>query len=382
MALFNVSRDKTILMIANPNNWGLLFDYLVGSGFGVKIALKGEKALPKARDFQPDIILLDVLLPGIDGFETCRLLKAQEPTKNIPVIFIDARNSPVDKMRGFSLGAVDYITKPLQSEEMLVRLRTHLMLERLKNNLKESNRRLQEEVIEREKLIEELDSFAHTVAHDIKNPLGVMINYAQFISGFGNQMTHEQIKQYADVIVQNGQKMNSIINELLLLASARKEDIDIRRLDMAQIVEEVKVRLEYMIEQFEADVVIPDYWPQAVGYAPWVEEVWTNYISNAMKYGGEPPRVELGALLQSDGMIQFRVWDNGKGLAPEAQAKLFKEFTRLEQDRAEGHGLGLSIVQRIVERLGGTVGVTSDNIPGQGCVFYFTLPQYDEDDLL
>jgi signal transduction histidine kinase len=109
-----------------------------------------------------------------------------------------------------------------------------------------------------------------------------------------------------------------------------------------------------------------------LGYAPWIEEVWVNYLSNAIKYGGRPPRVELGAETQPGGLVRFWVRDNGPGIAPEAQVRLFVPFTRLDQVRAKGHGLGLSIVRRIVEKLGGQVGVIST--PGQGSVFSFTLP--------
>jgi two-component system sensor histidine kinase/response regulator len=116
----------------------------------------------------------------------------------------------------------------------------------------------------------------------------------------------------------------------------------------------------------------PETWPAALGYAAWVEEVWTNYISNAIKYGGTPPRIDLGATVQPDEMIRFWVKDNGRGLTPAEQERLFTEFARLQQVRAEGHGLGLSIVRRIVEKLGGTVGV--EVTPEQGCEFYFTLP--------
>ncbi len=113
----------------------------------------------------------------------------------------------------------------------------------------------------------------------------------------------------------------------------------------------------------------------ALGYGPWVEEVWANYLSNAIQYGGRPPRVELGATEQADGMVRFWVRDNGPGLTPEEQARLFTPFTRLDQVRAKGHGLGLSIVRRIVEKLGGQVGVESE--VGRGSVFTFTLPGMD-----
>jgi len=111
-----------------------------------------------------------------------------------------------------------------------------------------------------------------------------------------------------------------------------------------------------------------------MGYAPWVEEIWVNYISNAIKYGGTPPRIELGANPPVDGIVWFWVQDNGGGLSAEERRRLFTPFTRLNHRDTPGYGLGLSIVKRIVDRLGGRVGLESDGRPGEGSLFYFTLP--------
>jgi len=141
---------------------------------------------------------------------------------------------------------------------------------------------------------------------------------------------------------------------------------------MGEIVSQVQSRLSYMIKEYQGDIVIPTQWPIAQGYAPWIEEVWTNYISNALKYGGIPPRLELGASHDGNSHLRFWVHDNGQGLSHEQQSQLFVPFTRIGQVRVEGHGLGLSIVQRIVEKCGGQVGVESE--VDQGSRFYFTLP--------
>ena len=130
-----------------------------------------------------------------------------------------------------------------------------------------------------------------------------------------------------------------------------------------------------LIEEDQPEIILPDFWPEALGYELWIEEVWVNYISNALKYGGRPPRLVLGAETQPEGMVRFWIEDNGPGLTPEEQERLFVPFTRLEQAQIKGYGLGLSIVRRIVEKLDGEVGVESAGVPGQGCVFYFTLPE-------
>lgn len=235
---------------------------------------------------------------------------------------------------------------------------------------------------------EELDAFADTVAHDLKIPLSSVIGFAETLEEIHAELSGEELRHYLHLVARGGRKMSNIINELLLLARVRKTEVELRPLNMASIVTEATQRLSEMIEESQAEITMPETWPVALGHAPWIEEVWVNYISNALKYGGQPPRVELGfgayaapsesSQSQSDsgiaapgGKICFWVRDNGPGLTPEAQEQLFTPFTRLERGRAEGHGLGLSIVHRIVDKLGGQVGVESK--VGQGSVFTFTL---------
>jgi PAS domain S-box-containing protein len=231
----------------------------------------------------------------------------------------------------------------------------------------------------------ELDAFAHTVAHDLKMPLSLVLGYTSFLEAGEAANDPVQLDGCIQAIGQSARKMNSIIDELLLLASFRKiGDVNLKPLDMGHIVSDVIIRFTDIIEQRSVEITAPMAWPIAWGYGPWIEEVWANYLSNAIKYGGRPPRVEIGATVlpaaedhhtSTGALVRFWMRDNGKGLSPEQQARLFVPFERLDQARAQGHGLGLSIVHRIVERLGGTSGVESE--PGKGSTFYFTLPQAD-----
>ncbi len=240
---------------------------------------------------------------------------------------------------------------------------------------KEAEEALRKYAAELEMRNAELDAFAHTVAHDLKTPLTSIVGYAALLKSKASELSNEQRQNFLLKIEQSSNQMRSIIDELLLLASVRDVDeIQVGPLDMGGIVSEVQKRMEYLAQEYQAEVVAPDRWPAALGYGPWVEEVWVNYFSNALKYGGRPPRVELGATVEGE-QVRFWVRDNGEGLSAEEQAQLFTPFERLHQTRAEGHGLGLSIVQRIVEKLGGQVGVESQK--GQGCIFYFTLPRAD-----
>lgn len=219
----------------------------------------------------------------------------------------------------------------------------------------------------------ELDEFAHTVAHQVQGLLGQIIGYSSFIQMNWPDNMDEEAQLAIKRVLQSGHKMNNVLSEILLLASVDRSDIQTVPLDMERIVLEAKKRLIIEITEYEADIQHGKEWPQSLGYTSWVEEVWVNYISNALKYGGDPPVLELGADPGKDGMIRFWVKDNGNGISLEDQGKLFKPHTRLHQTRARGEGVGLSIVRRIVEKCGGEVGV--DSQLGQGSTFWFSLPQ-------
>ena len=499
-------QDHILIVGDNAVDSSELSEYLQTRGFNVSRVNDGESALEGIGLDKPDLILLDVMLPGLDGFETCRRLKAKKQTGAIPVIFLTSASNTADKVKGFELGAVDYITKPIQQAEALARIKTHLAIHNLQKDLKAQNKQLQEEnvrrsrvqdalresreryrllaenstdmisqqtpdgiyryvspacgqllgykieemvghsiyeffhpedlkaiqelneivqewpatstityrarrkdndyiwletmnkivydpetnrpdeviavsrdVTERKQLVEalqnqnkELDAFAHTVAHDLKNPLGAVIGYAQLLSMTLAKMDLERVLQILQRLTKTGEQMVSIVESLLLLAGVRKGEAEMTPLDMADIMARTEGRLALMIEEYQAQIVQPETWPVAIGYAPWVEEIWANYLSNGLKYGGRPPYLELGYTDQSNGMIRFWIRDNGPGLTPEEQAHLFTEFTRLSEIEVGGHGLGLSIVRRIIDKLGGQVGVESE--VGRGSVFYFTLP--------
>jgi PAS domain S-box-containing protein len=300
----------------------------------------------------------EVYRQGFDGFKTTGKGAAVGKTTELTAMRQDGTEFPAElslsavklKGRWNAIGIVRDISERKRAEEALRQYAAEL-----------------------EARNEELDAFAHTVAHDLKGPLGNVIGFADLLAGDLTGLIEGQLRECLQAIVESGEKMNNIIDALLLLASVRKmEDANVERLDMASIVTETQGRLAGLIAEHQAEILLPDAWPAALGYGPWVEEVWANYMSNAITYGGRPPQVELGAEAQTDGMVRFWVRDNGHGIPKEAQARLFTPFTRLDQVQLKGHGLGLSIARRIVEKLGGQVGVESE--VGQGSVFSFTLP--------
>ncbi len=167
-------------------------------------------------------------------------------------------------------------------------------------------------------------------------------------------------------------EMNNTVENLLFISQVRTMEIPLDAVDMGMVTARIRRRLDFLVREYQGTIIVPDAWPSAIGYSPWIEEVWANYISNAIKFGGRPPVVRLGTTSQPGGMISFWVLDNGFGIPLEIQEKLFVPFSHVDKNCRSGHGLGLSIVRHIIERLGGKVGVESK--AGKGSLFYFTLP--------
>jgi signal transduction histidine kinase len=241
---------------------------------------------------------------------------------------------------------------------------------------------LRDHAADLERHVAELDAFALSVAHDLKNPLTILVGFSTVLEEEWRDMTKHEIDSSLHSITRTGRKMSDIIEALLLLARLRRSDqIDTRMLDMHTVVDGAQERLRKEIDNANVEIQQPAEWPRVWGHPILVENIWFNYLSNALKYGAQAEStrvltIEIGfdPPAEYETFVRFWVRDQGVGLTPQAQAQLFTEFTRLEPTRSHGHGLGLSIVRRIAEKLGGDVGVESN--PGAGSTFWFTLPRH------
>ncbi len=228
---------------------------------------------------------------------------------------------------------------------------------------------------EREQLIADLDGFARTVAHDLKNPLGTIMTFADLLGELWPTLSDSEIREHLASLYDTSRRAVGIVEALLLFARAESvARVAVKPLDMAAIFDEVRQRFSRQLMETGAQLQVPTSWPTALGYAPWVAEIWANYLSNALKYGGQPPQITVGAAVQPDDLLRFWMHDEGPGIPPDQVPGLFNHFTRLSDLRVEGHGLGLSIAKRIAEKLGGGVGV--ETALEQGSTFYFTLPAH------
>ena len=329
-----------------------LTDMLELNGFLVTSASNGTDGLAAAKHQLPTIVITDLAMPGMTGFELLEAFRKDPDLRTVPVIVISASIDRAATRRGMELGAADFITKPFTEGEVL-----HSIAARL----------------EKLELLNELDAFSHTVAHDLKNPLGTLNGRLHLLGLKLGTADEATLRRELDEAVNSANRLNEIIEELLVLTGVRRQNVTPQALDMPAIVAEAIDRLDELIRRHKMKISRPAQWPLAFGHAPWIIEVWVNYLSNAAKYGGASPAITLGGALNPDGRsARFWVQDHGPGLDEAAQQQMFVPFTRISTVRASGHGLGLSIVRRIAEKLNGRVGV--DSTPGAGSRFWFDLP--------
>jgi len=334
--------------------------------FVVGAATTGAQAVKLTASLKPDVIIMDIEMPEMDGLEAARQIQETCPT---PIIVLTAYETPELVEQASAAGVNAYLIKPPDRREMeraiviaTARFKDMIALKQMNEQLRASNA--------------ELDAFAHTVAHDLQSPLGLIVGFSEILSEHQDRYSPQKQKELLATVSHTAQRMSHIVDELLLLASVRNMKAVLEPVDVAQTVIQARQRLSAMIADANAVITAPDSWPLALGYTPWIEEVWVNYLSNGLKYGGAPPHLKLGANMQSDRMVRFWIQDKGVGLSAEEQSLLFVPFTRLSQVKTKGYGLGLSIVRRIVHRLGGAVGVESE--PGAGSTFWFSLPALPE----
>ena len=434
------SKQFTILVIDdNPTNLGVIVDYLETKNFTVLVAQDGESGLKRASYAHPDLILLDVLMPGMDGFETCRQLKQNAVTCEIPVIFMTALSNTEDKVKGFVVGAVDYVTKPVQQEELLARIQVHLKLQELSRALEEKNQLLAEknsnlenalselkhaqiQIIQSEKM-SSLGQLVAGVAHEINNPLNFVdanLSYVQryaqdlltFVTLYQKHYPNpgSEIQSKAEEIdiefLQEdlGKLLNSMrvgtdrINQIVLSLRnfSRMDEAEFKAVDIHDGIDSTLMILQHRLKvnpEFLEIQIIREYGdlPLIECYAGQLNQVFMNIFANAIDAIEESATEHIKQKSSYDGCITIRTstidsqWakisisDNGSGISEQAQQKIFEPFFTTKSI-GKGTGMGMSIsYQIVVEKHSGILEYRSDL--GVGTEFIILIPvqqQIDE----
>ncbi len=373
------SSEGVILVVDDdPDNLGILFDYLNDVGFKVLLVQNSENALMQAESKKPDIILLDILMPGMDGFETCRRLKENDKTKDIPVIFMTALSDTENKVKGFKMGAVDYITKPFQQEEVLVRVNAHLTIGKLQQQLEAKNALLEDQVKQLKELNASKDKFISMISHDLQSPFSSLRGLIQFTAQNIGDYNKSELENIMDLLGSSTDNLYALIENLLTWSRIQRGVLEYcqQRINIQELVtqnidlytqnaEDKKITLRNLIE--ESTLVYADF--------NMVNAVLRNLISNALKFTNTGGTVEVSA--KQDGMyVEVSVSDTGIGIAKEHLPKLFRidaRYKRLGTAREKGTGLGLILCKEFIEKNGGKIWIESE--VGQGSTVKFTLPR-------
>jgi two-component system, sensor histidine kinase and response regulator len=394
-------KDSILIVDDTPANLQLLAVMLSKQGYKVRMAQDGTMALMSIQSSPPDLILLDIMMPELNGYEVCSRLKASSQTKEIPVIFISALNEVFDKVKAFEVGGVDYITKPFQAQEVLARVEHQLHIRRLSQQLLERNALLQQEVhrremaeaevrkaLSKEQELNQLKSyFVSMVSHEFRNPLSTILCFAEFLRDFSQQLSEEKKQKHLRQIEESARRMTALLNDVLSIgqAEAGKLEFNPEPLDVEEfcgdLVEEIKLGNS---AQHRIAFSNPSQLTKACMDKNLLRQILTNLLSNAIKYSPEGSTVILDLVCQDEKAI-FHIKDEGIGISPEDQQRLFESFQRGSNvGKISGTGLGLTIVKKAVDLHGGQIAVKSE--VGVGTTFSVEIPlnnpsQSDEKEL-
>jgi signal transduction histidine kinase len=367
----------TILVVDDSADNLVLMNNLLKDEYRIKVANRGDKALTIALSGSPpDLILLDIMMPGMDGYEVCRRLKHDPRTANIPVIFLTAKAEVEDEEKGLELGAVDYITKPVSPPIVMARVKNHLALKAMDDFLREKNIELESARSVAEKANLAKSEFLSSMSHELRSPLNAILGFAQLMESDSPSPTPAQKDSIAQIL-QAGWHLLKLINEILDLAKVESGQVPLSRepVSLAEVILDCQAMLEPQAQQHGIKLTIPRFDAPCFVMADRtrLKQVTLNLLSNAIKYNIKLGRVEVTCGERTPERMRVSIRDTGAGLPPEQLAQLFQPFNRLGQEAGneEGTGIGLVVAKRLVELMGGIIGVESS--VGAGSVFWFEL---------
>jgi two-component system sensor histidine kinase/response regulator len=348
----------------NPKNLKLLEGMLKGSDYQVRLFPRAQLALAAATKTPPDLFLLDINMPEMDGYQMCAALKADPNLADIPVIFLSALTETTDKVKAFEQGGVDYITKPFHIEEVRVRIETHLQIRRQRLLLEKSYQQLKD--------LEKLrDSLVHMIVHDMRTPLTVIQNGADLVQRLDGHALSEKGTRWLNSIQHRTGELIEMVNSLLDISKfeSGQMTLNLSRFDIAALVQKARTDFSTVqTHQITADTPGEPVWITADESL--VARVIQNLIGNAVKYAPKGTEIRI-TLTPSYDQISVSVLDQGPGIPPEHRQRVFDKFFQIGQVK-NSSGLGLAFCKLAVDAHGGKISV--DDGDTVGSKFSFWLP--------
>lgn len=374
--------EKSLILLVDDTqaNLRLLSHVLKKEGYNYLEATNGLEAIELAEKHEPDLILLDIMMPGLDGFEVIKRIKKIDLLSDVPIIFLSSLTETDDKVQGFKYGGVDYITKPFQKEETLARIRTHLKIRFLQKQLNDRIKVLRDREVQLSRLNQKKDDLVRMVSHDIKNPLTGIIGLVKLMRD-SDKISAEEQTQMLSVIEESGTNLLNLVREVLDRESNKMvtEEIEYADIQFSDLIERVismnkakavvkNISLTYSVTPRKLKVRID---PNKI------EIVINNLVSNALKFTPSDGKSKVHADVKRDGNdLIISVTDTGIGIPEKMQKDLFKDTKKLSRIGTSGEvgtGLGLDIVQLYVELHGGEIWVESEI--DKGTTFFIKLPE-------
>ncbi|MDT8324510.1 MAG: hybrid sensor histidine kinase/response regulator [Bacteroidota bacterium] len=360
-----MQRSRPLLLMVDDvsKNLQVLGSFLREAEYDISAAISGKQALTIAAELHPDLILLDIMMPELDGFETCRRLKENPETADIPVIFLTARTDAEDIIKGFSLGAIDYVTKPFHRQELLARVATHLALRRSQEELRQT--------------IRDKDKFFSIIAHDLRGPLGSFMSIAEYVSENLTDLDIGDVQTLFREMQQTGKSVYVLLENLLEWSRIQLGTIQFTpdTFDISTVMERTYNLLRSQAEQKQITLKVDLASIDVYADRNMISTVLRNLISNAVKYTARDGRISVTMMKRSDeGRLYISVQDSGVGMDEKRLAGLF-DITKTKStpgtEKERGSGLGLILCRELVGLHGQELRVESEK--GEGSTFTFTL---------
>ena len=369
----DITKAKILLVDDNSINLQVLNSVLQKKGYVIYHAINGERAIELANSKLPDLILLDIMMPGMSGLKVCEILKANNKTKNIPIILLTVKSEPEDLVKGFKLGSVDYITKPFNQSELLARVENHLELKFAKDIILEQNKKLR-------KLNEEKNEFIGIAAHDLKNPLFSIKGFADIILNEAQSLSINEIKDFSGEIKLSAEQSLRIIYDLLDINKIEegKIKLELDKFNINGLINRVMFTFSVQCDEKNIKIIFKDKETETIVHSDVdkVRQILDNLISNAIKFSPKGKQILISVHDCNKDNICIEVKDQGPGISEDDKKKLFTKFAKLSAKPTNNEistGLGLSIVKKYAQMLNGDV--WCDSVLGKGASFIFMLPK-------